>query len=92
VTLGGEKAPGRSQRPEPAGGAGLGRGQGRSYGGQRIGPYRVSRVEIQTGDDRQLVYYWFQEQSRMLTNEYLVKLFIVSDALTRNRTDGRWCG
>jgi hypothetical protein len=28
----------------------------------------------------------------MLTNEYLVKLFIVSDALTRNRTDGRWCG
>jgi EpsI family protein len=45
-------------------------------------------VEIQKGDDRQLVYYWFQEQGRVLTNEYLVKLFIFWDALTRNRTDG----
>jgi EpsI family protein len=67
-------------------GAGLGRGQGRSYRGQRVG--RVNRVEIQKGDDRQLVSYWFQEQGRVLTNEYLVKLFIVWDALTRNRTDG----
>jgi EpsI family protein len=48
----------------------------------------VNRVEIQKGDDRQLVSYWFQEQGRVLTNEYLVKLFIVWDALTRNRTDG----
>jgi hypothetical protein len=88
VTLGGGKAPGRSQHPEPAGGAGLGRGQGRSYRGQRVGLYRVNRVEIGKGEDRQLVYYWFQEQGRALINEYLVKLFIVSDALTRNRTDG----
>ena len=36
----------------------------------------------------QIVYYWFQQRGRILTNEYLVKWFIFWDALTRNRTDG----
>jgi EpsI family protein len=40
------------------------------------------------GDYRQLVYYWFQQRGRNLTNEYLVKWYIFWDALTRNRTDG----
>jgi hypothetical protein len=48
----------------------------------------VNRVEIQKGEDRQLVYCWFQEQGRDLTNEYLVKFFIFWDALTHHRTDG----
>jgi exosortase D (VPLPA-CTERM-specific) len=49
---------------------------------------RVNRTEIQKGDDRQLVYYWFQEQGRDITNEYLVKFYLFWDALTRHRTDG----
>ncbi len=40
------------------------------------------------GDERLLVYYWFQQRGRMMTNEYLVKWFLFWDALTRNRTDG----
>ena len=51
-------------------------------------PLNVNRVIIQKGDARQLVYYWFQQRGRNITNEYLVKWYIFWDALTRNRTDG----
>ena len=51
-------------------------------------PLRVNRVLIRMGSSRQLVYYWFQEQGRLLTNEYLVKWYLFWDALTRNRSDG----
>jgi EpsI family protein len=40
------------------------------------------------GDERLLVYYWFQQRGRVMTNEYLVKWYLFWDALTRNRTDG----
>lgn len=51
-------------------------------------PLRVNRVQIAHGESRQLVYYWFQQRGRVITNEYLVKWFMFWDALTRNRTDG----
>ena len=51
-------------------------------------PLTVNRVVIQKGDNKQLVYYWFQERGRDLTNELIVKWYIFWDALTRNRTDG----
>jgi exosortase D (VPLPA-CTERM-specific) len=49
---------------------------------------RVNRVIIQQGNARQLVYYWFQERGRVITNEFLVKWYLFVDALLRNRTDG----
>jgi len=51
-------------------------------------PLLVNRVVIQKGQSRQLVYYWFQQRGRVITNEYLVKWFIFWDSLTRSRTDG----
>jgi exosortase D (VPLPA-CTERM-specific) len=51
-------------------------------------PLRVNRAVIQQGSARQLVYYWFQQRGRDITNEYLVKWYLFQDALTRNRTDG----
>jgi len=48
----------------------------------------ANRVLIKLGDSQQLVYYWFHQRDRNITNEYLVKWFIFWDALTRNRTDG----
>jgi len=51
-------------------------------------PIRVNRVVMQLGDARRLVYYWFQQRGRVITNEYLVKWYIFWDALTRHRTDG----
>jgi EpsI family protein len=51
-------------------------------------PMRLNRLLIQKGEDRQLVYYWFQQRGRDLTNEYAVKWYLFWDALTMNRTDG----
>ncbi len=59
--------------------------EGVSWGGK---PFLVNRVVIRKGEYSQLVYYWFPERGRDLTNEYLVKWYIFWDALTRNRTDG----
>jgi exosortase D (VPLPA-CTERM-specific) len=48
----------------------------------------VNRVVIERGNVKQVVYYWFDQRGRVLTNEYLVKWYIFWDSLTRNRTDG----
>ncbi|GIK34485.1 MAG: hypothetical protein AMXMBFR45_12540 [Gammaproteobacteria bacterium] len=52
------------------------------------GPLPVNRSIIAQGGARQLVYYWFAQRGRMLTNEYLVKWYIFWDGLTMRRTDG----
>jgi len=51
-------------------------------------PLTVNRAVIQKGTDERVVYYWFQQRGRILTNEYLVKYYLFWDALTKNRTDG----
>lgn len=52
------------------------------------GDLNVNRVLISVGEHKQIVYYWFQQRGRIITNEYLVKWFVFWDALTKNRTDG----
>ena len=49
---------------------------------------RANRVQIELGNRKQLVYYWFQQRGRVITNEYLVKWYLFVDSLTRQRTDG----
>jgi exosortase D (VPLPA-CTERM-specific) len=49
---------------------------------------RVNRALIEYGDEQRLVYYWFQQRGRVVTNEYLVKWYLLWDAILRNRTDG----
>jgi len=51
-------------------------------------PLRVNRAIVQRGAERQLVYYWFQERGRDITSEYVVKWYLLKDALMRSRTDG----
>jgi exosortase D (VPLPA-CTERM-specific) len=51
-------------------------------------PIEVNRAVIQKGSSRQLVYYWFQQRGRSITNEYLVKWYLFYDAISMNRTDG----
>ncbi len=48
----------------------------------------VNRAVIEHGADRQLMYYWFQQRGRVVTNEYAVKWYIFWDSLNRGRTDG----
>jgi exosortase D (VPLPA-CTERM-specific) len=58
---------------------------GITVGGQ---PLRVNRTLIELGNERQLVYYWFQQRGRIITNELAVKWYLFWDALTLHRTDG----
>jgi len=73
----------------PGGGWEIRRLSRRTIDGVRVGskPLAVNRAEIELGDDKQLVYYWFRMQGRGITNEYLLKWYVFWDALTRNRTD-----
>ncbi len=51
-------------------------------------PLKVNRLQIERGDYKQVVYYWFQQRGRIITNEYLVKWYLFLDGLMRQRTDG----
>jgi exosortase D (VPLPA-CTERM-specific) len=52
------------------------------------GTLQVNRAVIEMGGQRQLVYYWFKQRNRNITNEYLVKAFLLWDSLVKNRSDG----
>ncbi len=51
-------------------------------------PLEVNRAVTELGNQRELVYYWFQQRGRIITNEFAVKWYLFWDALTRHRTDG----
>jgi exosortase D (VPLPA-CTERM-specific) len=51
-------------------------------------PIQANRVVIERDTDKQVLYYWFSQRGRTITNEYVVKWFIFWDAVARNRTDG----
>jgi exosortase D (VPLPA-CTERM-specific) len=51
-------------------------------------PLVVNRLVIRKDDLTQVVYYWFQQRGRDITNEWMVKWYLFWDAMTKNRTDG----
>ena len=51
-------------------------------------PLVVNRLLIEKGENKQLVYYWFQQRDRIITNEYMMKWYLFWDAMTKSRTDG----
>lgn len=48
----------------------------------------VHRAFMEKGGSRQLIYFWFPQRNRILTNLVQVKIYSFWDALTRQRTDG----
>ena len=48
----------------------------------------ANRLLISNGDERALVYYWFDQRGRNLTSEWLVKWYLFQDAVVRRRSDG----
>ena len=48
----------------------------------------MNRTVIELGNQRQLVYYWFQQRGRIIDNELAVRWYLFWDAVTRHRTDG----
>lgn len=49
---------------------------------------QVKRAFMQKSGEKLLVYYWFPQRGRVLTNLIELKLYAFWDALTRRRTDG----
>ena len=55
---------------------------------RRIQPFTVNSYIVENGIERQLVVYWYQQSGgRIVTNEYLGRVYLVLDSLTRNRSD-----
>ncbi len=54
----------------------------------REDPVTINNVLVGKGEERQIVLYWYQERGRVIASEYAAKLYLVGDAVTRNRTDG----
>jgi EpsI family protein len=50
--------------------------------------HRVGEYIIANGDNRQFVIYWYQAHGRSVANEYMAKVYMVTDAMRMNRTDG----
>jgi len=50
--------------------------------------FNVNRAVIQKGLEQQLVYYWFEQRGRRITNDFAAKLTVVYDSITIDRTDG----
>ena len=51
-------------------------------------PMQVNRALIEKGEQKLLVYYWFQQRGRIITNEYAVKGYLLWDAMNSSRSDG----
>jgi exosortase D (VPLPA-CTERM-specific) len=57
----------------------------------QVGPdkgIKVNRAFMAKPGIKQLVYFWFPQRGRILTNAYQLKIYNFWDALTRHRTDG----
>ena len=51
-------------------------------------PIVVNEYVIQRDTDQDLVFYWYQGRGRVIASEYAGKVWMVADAISRNRTDG----
>ncbi|WP_138465069.1 VPLPA-CTERM-specific exosortase XrtD [Poseidonocella sp. HB161398] len=56
--------------------------------GTGYGSFDVNRAVIQKGMSSQLVYYWFEQRGKRMTNDFLTKLSVLKDAWVINRKDG----
>jgi len=50
--------------------------------------FNYNRLVIQNRDQRQLVYYWYDQRGRKVANEFSMKLWLILDAVTKHRSDG----
>ena len=51
-------------------------------------PFQTNRAIIQKGLQQQVVYYWFEQRGKRLTNDFNVKIVTVIDSLKTGRSDG----
>ncbi|MGH9740063.1 MAG: exosortase C-terminal domain/associated protein EpsI [Candidatus Acidiferrales bacterium] len=47
----------------------------------------VNEYVVQRDQNKQLVFYWYQGRGRVIASEYKAKVWMIADAIERNRTD-----
>lgn len=52
------------------------------------GRFPLNRAVIQKGLNKQLVYYWFEQRGRRMTNDFSAKMSVLYDGFTIGRSDG----
>ena len=57
----------------------------KSAGGDDIA---FNRLVIRFQDYEQLVYYWYDQRGRTVANEFIMKFWLLFDAVTKRRSDG----
>jgi len=48
----------------------------------------IKKVVVQKGSEQQVVLYWFQNRGRIIASEYWEKIYLVVDAIFKQRRDG----
>ena len=56
--------------------------------GSNPGSMKTIKLLLQKGREKQVVLYWFQSRGRIITSEYMQKIYLVIDSITKHRTDG----
>ena len=51
-------------------------------------PFLANRFVIAKGDERMLVLYWYWAHDRAVASEYWAKIYLVTDSIKLNRSDG----
>jgi EpsI family protein len=51
-------------------------------------PFTANRYVIASGDERQLVIYWYWAHDRAVASEYWAKFYLVTDSIRLHRSDG----
>jgi EpsI family protein len=49
---------------------------------------RANRLQIVNGDQKALVYYWFNQRGRIIQSEWMVKWHLFFDSVRAGRSDG----
>ncbi len=57
-------------------------------GGEAVKLSRMLISRANETQERQLVYYWFDQRGRALTDQYIIKWYLLWDSITMGRTDG----
>ncbi len=55
-----------------------------------IGPKQnivINNILLQKGSEKQIMFYWFQGRGRYIRSEYMQKIYLVLDSITKRRTD-----
>ncbi len=50
--------------------------------------HKIIKLVLEKGKSKQISLYWYQSRGRIISSEYMQKIYLVWDAITRNRTDG----